>query len=66
MVALRDVLPGRLGGRCLWSREVGYPGTGGWRVRVLGGSRAGAGLGFVKSWSMISAPVVMTGRSSRR
>ena len=42
MVALRDVLPDRLDGRRLWSREVWYPEAGGWLVRVLGGSPAGA------------------------
>ena len=46
MVALGDVLPGRLDGRCLWGREVRYPGAGGWLVRVLGGSRAGAKARF--------------------
>jgi hypothetical protein len=46
MVALRDVLPDRLDGHRLWSREVRYPGTGGWLVRVLGGSRADAKARF--------------------
>ena len=47
MVALRDGLPDRLDGHRLWSREVRYPGTGGWLVRVLGGSRADAEASFL-------------------
>src|SRR5206468_512449 len=46
MVALRDVRPGRLDGHRLWSREVRYPGTGGWLVRGPRRFSGRRGLGF--------------------